>query len=614
VPNSKTIDKPRKLRPSQKPDWQGLTLKQYCEAKRLPPAWVALHYTADLSNTLTPMERTYKGTYASKPVVEFAYMDANRKVIFTRFRESMDAGVFAEQGSFMSIPYGLWLWTNKQDKKGDWPRAVVVCEGESDQQTLTLHGIPSIGVQGVNNWKAEWANLPILKYAEKILVIHEPPKEGKPDVGKKFVASVAASFPAGKVSPLKLSAKDPSDLHINTELEKEFGSTMTFIERFVTSVRSVMVSSRKRIDSVLASDVEMELTEWLWLDHIPLQHVSVFAGMPQKGKSTAAMDVVTRLTRGKDFPGSPKQLESCEVAFMGTEDGYKQVTVPRLTAACADLKKVHLIKGTTENGTSIDFRLDNDRPVLREFLQEHPNVRLIVIDPVTSYIGEVDPNKPKEVRPFLNRLVEFVQELDVSFLLIMHLSKNPDVAALHRVGGAATWIEVPRSVWFFDVKQQEEGSTLPLSYVMVNGKLNLVADERKKSLEYTFAGVDVPILDKRTGELKDQSIGVIRWGEESNITLEQQYPGSRGAGKKRGFPAEERQKAGDWLVQRLASGPAECLMAGEDAGFNKWTLRDAKAERGIKHKRMDGRVVWYLPAENALGEPMDNEPGNGEVY
>ena len=36
----------------------------------------------------------------------------------------------------------------------------------------------------------------------------------------------------------------------------------------------------------------------------------------------------------------------------------------------------------------------------------------------------------------------------------------------------------------------------PLIYVMVNGKLNLVADDQKKSLEYQFTSVDVPIEDE----------------------------------------------------------------------------------------------------------------------
>lgn len=586
----------KKLRPSQKPDWTGLTLKEYAEHKRLPVPWLVINYAMDL-RVQTPMQGLYKG----KPVVEFAYMDVNRKVIFTRFRESTSSRPVSESGSLMSIPYGLWLWTNKQDSNGNYPRAVVVCEGESDQQTLTYHHIPSLGVPGVNNWKAEWANLPVLKYASKIYVIQEPPKEGKPDVGKKFVATVAASFPPGKVVPLKLSVKDPSDLHTDAEIGKEFGGSNTaFLESFVESARSVMVESRK-IQFVLASDVEMDLTRWLWYDHIPVGDVTVFAGMPAKGKSTAAIDVIARLTNGKDFPGSVKQVDACEVAILASEDNPRTTTVPRLRAAGADVSKVHLIQGTSDGTQEWEIALDNDMGRLKEYLQSHPDVKLIVMDPVTSYIGDVDPNKPKEVRPFLNKLKKFAEEMGISLLLIMHLSKNPDVSALHRVGGAATWIEVPRSVWFFDVKQQEEGSTAPPSYVMVNGKLNIVADEKKKSLEYMFAGVDVEIKGVM------QNMGTIRWGQESSVTLEQQYTRAKG---KTGPTAERMPAAKLWLEKYLEEGPkpvAELEKDGIAAGHAKWTLKDAKKELRIKTYHQAGVYVSALPAKDAFDMPAEGD-------
>jgi putative DNA primase/helicase len=579
----------KKVRPSHTPQWTGLTLQQYCEAKHLPAAWLATHYTADLLRNETPMERVHQGKHVNKTVVEFAYMDANHKVLFTRFRESLTSKVFSEAGSTMTIPYGLWLWTNNQDKDGNYPRAVVVCEGESDQQTLTLHGIPAIGIPGANNWKPEWANLPVLKYAEKIFVIHEPPQHGNADVGRKFVKAVTESFPAGKVSALKLPAKDPSDLHIDAKIGKDFGAS-PFIEQFVTAVRGVMVESR-RIQSVLASDVEMELTRWLWYDHIPVGDVTVFAGMPAKGKSTAAIDVVARLTNGRDFPGSVKQVDACEVAILASEDNPRTTTVPRLHAAGADVEKVHLIQGTSDGKQEWEIALDNDLEMLREFLHKHPAIKLIVMDPVTSYIGDVDPNKPKEVRPFLNKLKRFAEEMGVSLLLIMHLSKNPDVSALHRVGGAATWIEVPRSVWFFDVKQQEDDSTDPPSYVMVNGKLNIVADERKKSLGYTFAGIDVKIQ----GVL--QNMGTIHWGEESSITLEQQYSHKR---EKPGPEPRKLQDAMSWLRDYLADGERFAVDVFTDAaaaGHADNTIRKAKEKLSVTVEREfanKGHWKWRL--------------------
>src|SRR5258708_6848875 len=51
----------KKARPSQTPDWAGLTIKQYCEEKRLPEAWIATHYTPNLLHNQTPMERIHNG-------------------------------------------------------------------------------------------------------------------------------------------------------------------------------------------------------------------------------------------------------------------------------------------------------------------------------------------------------------------------------------------------------------------------------------------------------------------------------------------------------------------------------------------------------------------------
>jgi hypothetical protein len=579
----------KKLRPSQKPGWEGLTLVEYCAEKRLPTWWVATHYTANCWQSATPMERLYKG----KPVVEFAYMDVNRKVHFKRFRESMESRPVAEAGSTMSIPYGLWLYTNKPDADGVYPRAVVICEGESDQMTLTYHRIPALGVPGTTCWREEWAKLPVLKYAEKIFVIQERPKNGKPDTaGRTFVRNVTNSFPAGKVVPLKLDFDDPSDLHIEVEVRNDFSSEEStkqyFMDHFVASIRSVMVESRQ-VKSVMASQVEMAVTRWLWCDHIPVGDITVFAGMPQKGKSTAAIDVVARLTTGSDFPGSARQVDACEVAILASEDNPKTTTVPRLKAAQADADKVHLIQGTSDGNQEWEIALDEDLERLKEYLRNHPRIRLIVIDPVTSYIGNVDPNKPKEVRPFLNKLKKFSEEMGVSLLLIMHLSKNPDVSALHRVGGAATWIEVPRSVWFFDEKRQESDSAFSTQYVMVNGKLNIVADERKKSLEYTFESVDVEIQGFQ------QSMGRIKWGAESTVTLEQQY--GRGKGKSGPDPVKT-EAAMEWLKLYLAEGPrksVDVFADGDVAGHKRDTLYEAKSRLGVTAKKNVGGFEWALP-------------------
>src|SRR5260370_16157412 len=110
---------------------------------------------------------------------------------------------------------------------------------------------------------------------------------------------------------------------------------------------------------------------------------------------------------------------------------------------------------------------------------------------------------------------------------------------------------------------------------MVNGKVNIVAEERKKSLEYDFVGVDVHIK----GIL--QSMRTVRWGDESRVTLEQQYNRAR-----TGKPGPEPKKMGEamaWLREYLADGEkfaAYVYRDAEAAGHSDRTLRNAKEKYG----------------------------------
>jgi hypothetical protein len=68
--------------------------------------------------------------------------------------------------------YGLWKL--EKVRKAGW---VVLVEGESDTQTLWYHGIPALGIPGVDTWKKEWAEH--LVSIEKIYAVVEPDKGGE---------------------------------------------------------------------------------------------------------------------------------------------------------------------------------------------------------------------------------------------------------------------------------------------------------------------------------------------------------------------------------------------------------------------------------------------------
>jgi hypothetical protein len=116
-----------------------LTLAEYAQAKALPEDFLK---KLGLSTINLP----------DRMAVKIPYMDDGGAVVSARFRFSMDPSGprFAWRTGSKLCPYGLW-------RLADARKAGYVCidEGESDTQTLWLHGIPAIGLPGANSWKED---------------------------------------------------------------------------------------------------------------------------------------------------------------------------------------------------------------------------------------------------------------------------------------------------------------------------------------------------------------------------------------------------------------------------------------------------------------------------
>jgi hypothetical protein len=202
--------------------WEGFTLQEYIEQKRLgqyserKKKWLG-------SLWLNSFFGLYEGEHRGKPVVAIPYMDSRGTLLSTKLRllpGKDDSGIpkFFFKPKDPHVPYGLWLRINKPDADGNWPRDIVICEGESDVQTLVLNNIPALGISGSKGWRPEYARLPPIKNAERIFIIEEHDAEGP-----EFVQRVGKDLPPDRVFSLKLSHKDPNDLHTDVAIRREFG-------------------------------------------------------------------------------------------------------------------------------------------------------------------------------------------------------------------------------------------------------------------------------------------------------------------------------------------------------------------------------------------------------
>jgi putative DNA primase/helicase len=570
-----------------------LTIEQYAKEKRLPVDY------------LTKVWGLKNVVHDSQACIEQPYTRLDGVLGAPRYRF----------GNAKKSPYAsgaqIFLYGQAQlvNREG---QAVVLVEGESDTQTLHFARYNVLGIPGTSMWNRCTENDPdILRFLDgrTIAIVQEPPSQAEQAKGldspARMIAQIRDSLPLSTVVAVKLWKFAPRDAS-GEPLYKDVSGLWLYyggfegVNKFYDAIHIAAQAAgreanapQRSIDLIRASGVNMILKKWLWPLRIPLNKVTVFSGMAERGKSTVAADFISRLTRGTDFPDCKNTTPPCEVVMLASEEDYDSDIKPRLVAAHANTDKVWFAQQSSAGGDDPwPIALDRDLGLLRAMLTDHPAVKLIVVDPVSSYIGNVDPNRPKEVRPFIDKLKAFAKDMNVSVLLIMHFSKNPDVAAIHRAGGAATWTDAPRAVWMFDKKKAtDDAQDVPDTYVMVPGKLNQVAADKKKTLEFQFTGVPVII------EEVEESIGAVLWGAETSLTMDEQFARAPVERQKTGPKPVATAAAKTWLLDYLAGGavPSKTVLAdGDAAGHNVHTLRVAQQQLGIRASKVtvEGKAAW----------------------
>jgi putative DNA primase/helicase len=240
---------------------------------------------------------------------------------------------------------------------------------------------------------------------------------------------------------------------------------------------------------------EVTALRWMWPQKIPRGKIVLFTGKPDSGKSLSSLDVIARITTGRDWPdGSKNELPPSRVMVAFTEDDPNDTTAPRLIAAGADLSKVENIVGTmmeikTRGKTSKKARknldLKRDCNILLEALKKSPDIALLVLDPISSFFGAgADQNKDADVRPLMDEIAKMCRKSGMTVIGIVHSNKKEGLDAVQRVSGASALAASSRAVWGFSKDKEDKGA-----YHMAHVKGNLAED--KSGLNYTIEGVSV---------------------------------------------------------------------------------------------------------------------------
>lgn len=204
------------------------------------------------------------------------------------------------------------------------------------------------------------------------------------------------------------------------------------------------------------SDVVSTPQKWFWNGFIPDRNITLFAGVGGIGKSLLLLYIMAKTTTGERFNagGIDHQLPKGSVILLSAEDDLQEQIRPKLLAAEADTAKIHYITSKTGKLSKKKkfIELDRDLHFIEQKIKELKDVRLIVIDPIQYFLGEIKEHINFEVANFLQSLIDLAKTYDIAIVFNKHLRKQASGAkgissAVSEVGGAGAWTNTPRKCW-----------------------------------------------------------------------------------------------------------------------------------------------------------------------
>ena len=243
--DSYDINPPKVNSLSTSQEFENFCLESYARSKMLPQVY---------------LERIWKiSNY--KRGIKIPYYDEKENIVATRYRA--EGKSFRWEKNSKIIPYGLQrLQRINQDGY------VILVEGESDTQALSLAGLPTLGIPGATMFRAEW----IRYLANKKVYIHNENDPGGLIFRNKICETLynrGSNVEVYEFTCSDLGCKDPSDLfkkHIG-KYEEEIN-----INNYT--------SFRNDIKSLLDNAVRLDLKEIMILAQEPVPNMPARVRIP----------------------------------------------------------------------------------------------------------------------------------------------------------------------------------------------------------------------------------------------------------------------------------------------------------------------------------------------
>ena len=322
-----------------------------------------------------------------------------------------------------------------------------------------------------------------------------------------------------------------------------------------------------KLEIIKASEVIPREVHWLWYPYIPFGKVTLLQGDPGDGKSKLMLTLAALLSKGEQLPFADVEEtnEPMTIIYQTTEDDADDTVVPRFYSAGGDCENLVFIKEDKKSLTFSDNRI-------REAI-EKCNAKLLILDPMTSYIGDIaSMNNANETRTAFNHLISVAKETECAIVIIAHMNKVKDVSPLYRTNGSIDIAAAARSI--LAITKTPDNENLAERF-LVQVKSNLAPLGTAIRFEVTDDGVD--------------------FIEEVELSAADAFAA---LAPRQGRPNEKEEAAIKFIRDILSVGKQsaiECKAKLEAAGFKKSTYKKAKKKAGVLSEKVGFIWFWYLP-------------------
>jgi len=463
---------------------------------------------------------------------------------------------------------GCWIWNLDgvrrilyrlqellQANATDW---VFIVEGEKDVDRLYDEGlVATTCAMGAVKWDESYSEF--MNDHKLVAVIPD-----NDDSGKRHAKRVAESLACVGVKARILELPGLSDKGDVSDWLNNGGTKEKLLELVQQTGRSAVKLNLKNM-----ADVKAETVEWFWDNKIPDNAFTIISGDPGASKSFLTIFMAAHITTGRPWPDCPEiPVKKGSAIFFSDEDDPAKIIRPRLDAHGAGVSKVYILESVRVSEAKEFFDITRHLSGVEDALEHISDCRMVVLDPITAYLGQTNANSNAEVRSTLTPLAKLASKHRVTIIGINHHNKRQDLAYVYRGLGSTAFVAQARSVW------------------------GVVTDKDDNETKI-FCPIKANYCVQPTG-LKYRIIeGVVTFAPEpwrGHIDNIIENKGST-------YRVDE---VADWLQERLGTADvasAAIFEEGEKEGFNKDLLYRAKAKLEVKARKLGygGQWFWRMP-------------------